>query len=504
MAKEPRGAAQSEIILPDIYIVPRSESPYKIPSGAVVWGFTKAGVIYAVERYAQYVVVGDDLDGVNKWINEPDQDKGPLIFFDFTSDPDLFWALLINTAIRMVGHGAMAGTIVASAFPDLPLTFIVGATATVTAAGDLGGWKSLSEKPKTHARARLHEAAEWLAGREHRPLQHHVAKKAAVAAQRAAAAKKAAAEAKQAAAAMQAAAAAAAAKKAAAQKAAARQAVAKKAAEQAAAEKAAADRKRAAAEATAREVLGPGATQRAIENYVPGDDATACALCCQPFSVFFLWKYHCRGCGACVCDGCSSEHASALAGQPAWMFVPATVAASTPTSVRSCYSCVAPAGDAIARTLSAETRQQLQQERAARMAQERELQELRRQVLKTTEAQQERDLQAAKKASLDGLRTFYHGTGVEACMSIQSGGALVMLMLELVLLLLLLTPLILTGFRVDLSGTNAGTMLGDGVYLTTTLRKAMTYAETGNRPHGGAVLKLKVDLGRCKELLSGD
>jgi len=89
-------------------------------------------------------------------------------------------------------------------------------------------------------------------------------------------------------------------------------------------------------------------------------------------------------------------------------------------------------------------------------------------------------------------------------MSIQSGGALVMLMLELVLLLLLLTPLILTGFRVDLSGTNAGTMLGDGVYLTTTLRKAMTYAETGNRPHGGAVLKLKVDLGRCKELLSGD
>jgi len=79
------------------------------------------------------------------------------------------------------------------------------------------------------------------------------------------------------------------------------------------------------------------------------------------------------------------------------------------------------------------------------------------------------------------MRTFYHGSSVEACMSIQSGG-----------------------FRVDLSDTNAGSVLGDGVYLTTTLQKAMTYATTDHRPHGGVVLVLKVDLGRCKELRSRD
>ena len=55
--------------------------------------------------------------------------------------------ILANTTIRTVGHGAVAGTIVAYVYPHLPLTFIVGATAVVTAAGDLRGWPSLSEKP---------------------------------------------------------------------------------------------------------------------------------------------------------------------------------------------------------------------------------------------------------------------------------------------------------------------------------------------------------------------
>ena len=95
-------------------------------------------------------------------------------------------------------------------------------------------------------------------------------------------------------------------------------------------------------------------------------------------------------------------------------------------------------------------------------------------------------LQAAEQASLqsererlDKMQTFYHGTSIEAGLAIQAGG-----------------------FRVDLSGTNAGTMLGNGVYLTTTLEKALNYAKP--KPHSGCVLELKVDLGRCKELAQGD
>ena len=37
-------------------------------TGTVVWGFTKAGFIYGVERYAQHVVVGAKLDDVNAWL----------------------------------------------------------------------------------------------------------------------------------------------------------------------------------------------------------------------------------------------------------------------------------------------------------------------------------------------------------------------------------------------------------------------------------------------------
>lgn len=74
---------------------------------------------------------------------------------------------------------------------------------------------------------------------------------------------------------------------------------------------------------------------------------------------------------------------------------------------------------------------------------------------------------------------FYHGTSLEAAMAIQD-----------------------THFRVDLSGTNAGAMLGNGVYVTTTLEKALNYAKV--KPGGGAVLKLKADLGRCYQVKTDD
>ena len=73
---------------------------------------------------------------------------------------------------------------------------------------------------------------------------------------------------------------------------------------------------------------------------------------------------------------------------------------------------------------------------------------------------------------------FYHGTSLEAALSIQEHG-----------------------FRVDLSGTNAGALLGAGVYMTTTLNKALQYAK-GN-PHGGAIFKLHVHLGQCYDVVDG-
>ena len=164
-----------------------------------------------------------------------------------------------------------------------------------------------------------------------------------------------------------------------------------------------------------------------------------------------------------------------------------------------------------------------------------ELEEMQTRVAQQESLAAERDLEVAERARLDAMQTFYHGTSVAAGLAIQSDG-----------------------FNVDLSGSNAGTMLGNGVYLTTTLRKAMTYAETPagrfgqqpqfggaapaaggafafpaggafvqgafasapafgaapafrapavggrGRPYGGCVLELKVDLGRCKELRPGD
>ena len=70
--------------------------------------------------------------------------------------------------------------------------------------------------------------------------------------------------------------------------------------------------------------------------------------------------------------------------------------------------------------------------------------------------------------------TFYHGTPALAnVLAIQRGG-----------------------FDVGRSGANAGQMLGPGVYVTTSLEKAMNYAR-----EGGAVFRLEVDLGRCAQLV---
>jgi hypothetical protein len=77
-------------------------------------------------------------------------------------------------------------------------------------------------------------------------------------------------------------------------------------------------------------------------------------------------------------------------------------------------------------------------------------------------------------------RVLYHGTSLEAILSIQE-----------------------SGFRIDLSGTNAGAALGPGVYVTTTLQKALNYAKRegipGKEPNpaAGGVFELEVDLGRC-------
>ena len=71
--------------------------------------------------------------------------------------------------------------------------------------------------------------------------------------------------------------------------------------------------------------------------------------------------------------------------------------------------------------------------------------------------------------------TFYHGTpALENVLAIQRGG-----------------------FDVGRSGANAGQMLGPGVYVTTSLEKAMNYAR-----EGGAVFRLEVDLGRCAQLVT--
>ena len=76
-------------------------------------------------------------------------------------------------------------------------------------------------------------------------------------------------------------------------------------------------------------------------------------------------------------------------------------------------------------------------------------------------------------------RFFYHGTSLKAGLTIQNGG-----------------------WRTDLSGTNAGAMLGPGIYVTTTLEKALNYSKC--KPAGGVIFKLEVDLGNCKKLRHRD
>ena len=67
---------------------------------------------------------------------------------------------------------------------------------------------------------------------------------------------------------------------------------------------------------------------------------------------------------------------------------------------------------------------------------------------------------------------FYHGTSLEAAMDIQKNG-----------------------FDVRKSGSNAGMSLGRGLYVTTTLEKALNYAK--RTPCKGAIFELRVELGQC-------
>jgi hypothetical protein len=80
-----------------------------------------------------------------------------------------------------------------------------------------------------------------------------------------------------------------------------------------------------------------------------------------------------------------------------------------------------------------------------------------------------------------GTNVFYHGTSIEAALSIQE-----------------------TGFLVSKSGSYKGAMLGPGLYVTTTLEKAINYATGKKRPDGGAVFVLHVDLGNCYTVRHND
>jgi hypothetical protein len=53
-----------------------------------------------------------------------------------------------------------------------------------------------------------------------------------------------------------------------------------------------------------------------------------------------------------------------------------------------------------------------------------------------------------------------------------------------------------------LSGSKAGAALGRGLYVTTTLQKALNYAE--RNPRQGAILELRVQLGRCYNVAVDD
>ena len=78
--------------------------------------------------------------------------------------------------------------------------------------------------------------------------------------------------------------------------------------------------------------------------------------------------------------------------------------------------------------------------------------------------------------------TLYHGTSLEAALSIQR-----------------------TGFDVNQFAVS-GRMLGNGVYLSPTIGKSLMYADGLCRPNplGGVVLIVKVNIGTCLELRATD
>ena len=115
----------------------------------------------------------------------------------------------------------------------------------------------------------------------------------------------------------------------------------------------------------------------------------------------------------------------------------------------------------------------LERERATHAAKETELGQMHARL---AHEEERRIIEERRRVELERLPTLYHGTSLEAALKIQD-----------------------EGFRVDLSAFDRiRSMLGAGLYLSTTLAKAQ--AAGGIKPHGGVVLVLRVDLGNCNEL----
>jgi hypothetical protein len=105
---------------------------------------------------------------------------------------------------------------------------------------------------------------------------------------------------------------------------------------------------------------------------------------------------------------------------------------------------------------------------------------LRAQTMTTSDSEKDRVLTMNTEGSDNveeaGDRCFYHGTSLENALGIQRHG-----------------------FDVKRSGTNAGAMLGPGLYVTASLEKALNYAK--RMPAKGVIMRLEIDLGRvytCK------
>ena len=75
---------------------------------------------------------------------------------------------------------------------------------------------------------------------------------------------------------------------------------------------------------------------------------------------------------------------------------------------------------------------------------------------------------------------YYHGTSIASALSIQRSG----------------------GFSLAYCGSQSGTLLGDGIYYTGNLTKALAYAKAHEAC--GVILVLRVDMGNCKVLLPHD